>query len=289
MTSTAYGEPARKSRQRLTRRLLIVWTGHRGWIVAPFIEWQMLFGFVKRQSQLTVAGRWNQAGAAIAQIVIVIVVRRDVVVLMILRRTPAVLRADCTPCWRRMFQLLVRFAQWLRMIDGRCVAGDQMIIIDAVVDVQDLRTIEACLLIVVHRIQVVRVLTLRQRDDTVTRLARHRLRIEWVVGGWNTVGARQRIFPWNGLLFICKEKRENEALMKHFRFHDQIISHSPAALRDNNEPSRKTLNAKTEIISLSQRGPFLGPSNFPFRFVFIAHKRKWRISEIFAWRFNYLK
>ena len=58
MASSADAEPARESRQRFTRRFLIldIGCGHgRGGISSPFIEGQMLFGFVEGQPELAVA------------------------------------------------------------------------------------------------------------------------------------------------------------------------------------------------------------------------------------------
>lgn len=209
MATTSNGEPTREARQRFTRWFLIVWTGHGWWIVAPFIERQMLFGFVERQSQLTVASCRNQAGASITQVVIFIVVRWNVIVIVIFWWTPAVLRAYRTPCWLRMFQLLMWFVQMLGMIDRRGVC-DQVIVVDDAVDVEDLWIVETRFLVVVHRVQVVRMLTLRQWDDTIARLACHRLRVERVGSRWNTVGTWQWIFPWNGLLFICKREKRKQ-------------------------------------------------------------------------------
>lgn len=178
----------------------------------------MLFGFVERQSQLTVARCRNQAGTAIAQVVVVIVIWRDIVIIMIFRWTPAVLRADCTPCWWRMFQLFMRLVQMLGVIDGRCVAY-QMIVVDNAVDVENLRIVKARLLVIVHCVQVVRVLTLRERDNAVARLARSWLRIEWIVGWWDAVGARQWIFPWDGLLFVWKgETKKMRTWLINFQF-----------------------------------------------------------------------
>lgn len=56
-----------------------------------------------------------------------------------------------------------------------------MIIIDDAVQVEDLRVVEARLLIIVHRVEVVGVLlALRKRNDAVAGLSRHRLRVERV-------------------------------------------------------------------------------------------------------------
>lgn len=70
-----------------------------------------------------------------------------------------------------MFQLFMRLVQMLGVIDGRRVAY-QMIVVDNAVDVENLRIVKARLLVIVHCVQVVRVLTLRERDNAVARLAR---------------------------------------------------------------------------------------------------------------------
>lgn len=110
---------------------------------------------------MAVACRRDETVAAITQrVVFVVVVRGDVIVVVVLRGTPAVLRADCAAHGRRMFQLLVRF-ELVMMIDDRrrgvaAAAVVQMIIVDDAVEVEDLRVVvEARLLVVVERIQVV--------------------------------------------------------------------------------------------------------------------------------------
>lgn len=70
-----------------------------------------------------------------------------------------------------MFQLFMRLVQMLGVIDGRRVAY-QMIVVDNAVDVENLRIVKARLLVIVYCVQVVRVLTLRERDNAVARLAR---------------------------------------------------------------------------------------------------------------------
>lgn len=58
----------------------------------------MLLGLVERQAQLAVACGGDEAVASVAQVLVVFVVRRDVVILVVVvRRAPAVLRADGTP------------------------------------------------------------------------------------------------------------------------------------------------------------------------------------------------
>lgn len=64
-----------------------------------------------------------------------------------------------------MFQLLVWLDRLLRMIDGRRVVAYQVIVVDDAFMIQDQRIVETCLLIIVHRVQVVR--SLGQRDDAV--------------------------------------------------------------------------------------------------------------------------
>lgn len=67
-----------------------------------------------------------------------------------------------------MFQLFMRFIQVLGMIRWRRVVIQQMIIVYEAVEIENLWVVEARLLIVVHRIQVVRVMTLWERDNAVT-------------------------------------------------------------------------------------------------------------------------
>lgn len=62
----------------------------------------------------------------------------------------------------------MRLYQMLGMIYRRIVAVDEMIIVDNAIEIKNLgAVVETRLLVVVQRVQVVRVMTLRQRDNAV--------------------------------------------------------------------------------------------------------------------------